>query len=93
VKKLKEIGERFKRELRFYRLVLNDERTPRISKIFLGMAVGYILMPFDLIPDFIPVLGQLDDLVIVPLLVVVAMRWIPKEVVDSCRVRAGGDGA
>ncbi|HPQ05431.1 MAG: YkvA family protein [Methanothermobacter tenebrarum] len=57
-----------------------DERVPRVSKVLLGVALGYFLLPMDLIPDFIPLFGQLDDLIIVPLLVFVAIRFIPKEV-------------
>lgn len=49
------------------------------------MAVGYLLMPFDLIPDFIPVLGQLDDLVIVPLLFYLGVRCVPEPIVQQCR--------
>lgn len=81
----RETASRFKRELAVYRLVLKHERTPWLAKALLGLAVGYALMPFDLIPDFIPVLGQLDDLVIVPGLVMVALRLIPQEVIDECR--------
>ena len=48
-------------------------------------------MPFDLIPDFIPVIGQLDDLVVVPLLVFVALKMIPDVVVNECRERIKGE--
>lgn len=85
--RLQAITRQFKRELAVYRLVLADERTPRTAKLLLGGAVGYLLLPFDLIPDFIPVIGQLDDLLIVPGLVVLALRLIPAEVVDDCRKR------
>jgi carbonic anhydrase len=49
------------------------------------MAIGYALLPFDLIPDFIPVFGQLDDLVIVPGLVIMALWLIPPDIVAECR--------
>lgn len=85
--KLIELGKLFKRELQVYRLVLKDKRTPIAAKILLGMAVGYVLMPFDLIPDFIPILGHLDDLIIVPALVLLALKMIPKEVVAESRAK------
>lgn len=68
-----------------YRLVLRHPQTPWLAKVFLGLAVGYLLMPFDLIPDFIPVLGQLDDLVIVPLLFYLGVRCVPEHIVQQCR--------
>lgn len=68
-----------------YRLVLKHPQTPWIAKVFLGLAVGYLLLPFDLIPDFIPVLGQLDDVIIIPALLYMALLFIPKAVIQSCR--------
>jgi uncharacterized membrane protein YkvA (DUF1232 family) len=82
---LKETAHRFKTELAVYRLVLKDARTPWLAKALLGLAVAYALMPFDLIPDFIPVIGHLDDLIIVPALVIMALRLIPSEIVAECR--------
>jgi uncharacterized membrane protein YkvA (DUF1232 family) len=82
---LKKITVQLKREFQVYRLVLRHPDTPFVAKIFLGLAIGYVLMPFDLIPDFIPVIGQLDDLVIVPLLVYVALKMIPDALVHECR--------
>ena len=81
----KDLARAFKRELAVYRRVLADERTPLSAKIFLGLAVGYLCMPFDLIPDFIPVLGQLDDVVIVRGLVYIALRFVPRELVEEHR--------
>lgn len=82
---LKSAGQRFKQELQVYRFVLKDARTPKLAKIILGLAVGYVLLPFDLIPDFIPVLGQLDDFLIVPALVGLALKLIPPAIVEDCR--------
>ncbi|MBI2304534.1 MAG: DUF1232 domain-containing protein [Chloroflexi bacterium] len=88
--RLKAVGGRFKREIRTYQLVLKDGRTPKRAKFFLGLAVGYLVLPFDIIPDFIPVLGALDDIVIVPLLVFIALRMVPNEIVEDCRKKAMG---
>ena len=85
--RLKTVGRNLKRELEVYRLVLKHERTPRLARILLGMAIGYVLLPFDLIPDFIPILGHLDDVIIVPLLVIAALRLSDPSVVEDCRAR------
>src|SRR6266705_2239510 len=84
---LKAVGRGLKRELQVYQLVLKDSRTPKPAKWLLGLAVGYTLLPFDLIPDFLPVIGYLDDVIIVPALVIIALRLVPAEVVVDCRSR------
>lgn len=89
--RLKATAERLRREMKTYQLMLKDPRTPKPAKVLLGLAVGYALLPFDLIPDFIPVLGYLDDAIIIPLLVIVALKMIPKELVEECRIRANDD--
>ncbi|MDA0987692.1 MAG: YkvA family protein [Chloroflexi bacterium] len=86
--RLKSVSQSLKRELNVYRLVLKDSRTPRLAKLLLGLAIGYLLLPFDLIPDFIPVIGQLDDVIIVPTLAILALSMIPKEVIEDCRAKA-----
>jgi uncharacterized membrane protein YkvA (DUF1232 family) len=85
--RLKTVSRRFKQELRIYRLVLEDPRTPKPAKWLLGLAVGYALLPFDLIPDFIPMLGHVDDVIVIPLLVLLAVRLIPPSVIEDCRRR------
>jgi len=59
--KSSEIARSFKRELIVYQRVLRDEPTPLSAKLFLALAIDYFCMPFDLIPEFIPVIGHLDD--------------------------------
>jgi uncharacterized membrane protein YkvA (DUF1232 family) len=78
---------RVRREVRVWSLVLKDPRTPQVSKWLLGAALAYLASPVDLVPDFVPVLGQLDDALIVPGLVWLATRFIPRGVVVECRER------
>jgi uncharacterized membrane protein YkvA (DUF1232 family) len=85
IKKLKSFSKQLKQELAVYRLVLKHPKTPWLAKLFLGLAIAYLLLPFDLIPDFIPVLGQLDDFVIIPILVYIALLFIPKTIIQDCR--------
>lgn len=86
--KLKSLARQLKTELEVYRLVLRHPQTPWLAKVLLGLAVGYLLLPFDLIPDFIPILGQLDDLIIVPALFYLGVRCVPTEVIVECRREA-----
>ena len=83
--KIKAAINKIKKELKVYQLLLKDTRTPRLAKFILGMAVGYATLPFDIIPDFIPVIGHIDDVIIVPTLVILAFKIIPKEVIEDCR--------
>jgi len=88
IRHLKNIGASLKTELRVSRLILNDKRTPRFAKVLLASAIGYAMLPFDLIPDAIPIIGYLDDAIIVPALIIAALRMIPREVMAECRDRA-----
>src|SRR5438128_3807506 len=69
-------------------LAYRDPRVPLHARIFAACVVGYAFSPIDLIPDPIPVLGYLDDLVLVPVGVLIARRMIPAVVLDECRARA-----
>jgi uncharacterized membrane protein YkvA (DUF1232 family) len=91
--KSRELAKSLKRELTVYRCVLADPRTPVSAKVFLALALGYLCMPFDLIPDFIPVLGYLDDGLIVPALVYAAVRLVPQELVAEHRANVLVDHA
>jgi uncharacterized membrane protein YkvA (DUF1232 family) len=88
---LKTAAATIKTEIKYYQLLLGHPKTPRIAKWLLGAALAYTLSPIDLIPDFIPLLGQLDDLVIVTSLVQMAIRVIPQELKDECRKKANID--
>lgn len=76
------------REVRALSLAARDPRVPWHAKAVAAATVAYALSPIDLIPDFIPVLGCLDDLVIVPLGAALAPRLVPPDVMAECRERA-----
>ena len=78
--RLAELGRQLKDRIAYYRALYGDPRTPWLARALLWLAIGYTLLPFDLIPDFIPVVGHLDDLVIVPALLFLALSLIPAEV-------------
>lgn len=77
-----------KREVYALSLAYKDPRVPWYAKILLACVVGYALSPIDLIPDPIPVLGYLDDLILIPLGVLLAVRLIPEDVLAECREKA-----
>jgi len=83
--KLKSYLNRISKEIEYYKLLFSNPRTPRISKFFLGAGIAYAISPIDLIPDFIPVIGHLDDILIVPLFIWIAVIFIPKSVISECR--------
>jgi uncharacterized membrane protein YkvA (DUF1232 family) len=80
--------QRLKVETYALYLAYTDPRTPWYAKLLAAGVVAYAVSPIDLIPDFIPVLGLLDDLVIVPLGTALAIRMVPKEVMTECRQKA-----
>jgi len=88
LERLKATGQKLKREIRVYRFILADPRTPRAARWLLALAVGYAALPFDVVPDFIPVVGHLDDVIIVSGLLLLALWMVPKQVVQECRDRA-----
>lgn len=88
--KLKERAKRIKSEIPAVYLALKDKQTPLPAKILAGITGGYALSPIDLIPDFIPVLGYLDDMLILPALAALTIRLIPPEVMERCRREAEG---
>jgi uncharacterized membrane protein YkvA (DUF1232 family) len=81
-------AKRLKRQLWALYLSLKDPQTPALARVVIICAIAYAVSPIDLIPDFIPVLGQLDDLIILPALIAWALRLIPPEVSARCRREA-----
>lgn len=69
-------------------LALKDKDTPIFAKILAGFTVAYALSPIDVIPDFIPVLGYLDDIILLPILVTLTIKFIPKDVFERNRMQS-----
>ncbi len=78
-----------KRDVRVLYIAYKRKDIPWYAKAFMILVIGYALSPVDLIPDFIPVLGYLDDLILIPLGVSLAIRMIPDKVLQECREQAG----
>ena len=85
IERLKQKAKRLKSEAQVLMIAYKDERTPLKAKILIGITVGYLLSPIDLIPDFIPVLGLLDDLIIVPALIALSIKSIPVYIIEEAR--------
>ena len=87
---LKEKANQIKKNLASLFIAMKKKETPWYAKLVAGIAVAYALSPIDLIPDFIPVLGYLDDLLILPLLISLAIKLIPPEIMETYKVEAEG---
>ena len=87
---LKDRAKQLKTDIPAVFLALKRKETPWGAKVLAALTIGYALSPIDLIPDFIPVLGYLDDLIILPAMVALTVRLIPAEVMVGCRAEAEG---
>lgn len=85
---MRNVVKEFNAHIAFYRALYNDKRTPLVSKVCLWLAIAYFLSPIDIIPDAIPVLGQLDDLLIVPTLLFLARVFIPRALYEEHKQKA-----
>jgi uncharacterized membrane protein YkvA (DUF1232 family) len=90
-KKLSERINKIKHETYALYLASRDKRTPWYARALVWLIAGYALSPIDLIPDFIPVIGYFDDLILVPLGISIALRLIPKEAMEAARKKAKTD--
>jgi uncharacterized membrane protein YkvA (DUF1232 family) len=87
---LKERAKQIMADIPAVLIAMKDEKTPFIPKLLAGLTIAYVLSPIDLIPDFIPVLGYLDDVLLVPALIALTVRHIPPEVWERSRKAARG---
>ena len=85
---VKQRADKLKTDISAVFIALKDRRTPFVAKILAAVTVAYALSPIDIIPDFIPFFGYLDDIVILPVLVYLTVKFIPREVFESCRYQA-----
>ncbi len=88
MRKIKAWAKNIKRQIFILYFAYKDDRVPWYAKLFTVCVVAYAFSPIDLIPDFIPVLGYLDDLIIVPLGIIFALKMIPNSVISDCEVKA-----
>ena len=86
--RIRDWARTLKRETLALYYAARDPRTPWYAKLLAGMVVAYALSPIDLIPDFIPVLGYLDDVILVPIGIWLALRLVPQEALADARRRA-----
>lgn len=87
---LKKRAKQLKADIPAVFIALRKKETPLLPKVLAGVTIAYALSPIDLIPDFIPVIGYLDDIILLPLLVALTIRLIPEEVFARCRKEAEG---
>jgi uncharacterized membrane protein YkvA (DUF1232 family) len=86
----KEAAGKLQQEMRAIYMACRDPRTPWYARFLAACVVGYALSPIDLIPDFIPVWGYVDDLLLLPLGIAAVRKMIPQTVLEECRIRAKG---
>ena len=87
---LKERAKQLKTDIPTVFLALKDKETPVLANLFAAVTVVSALSPVDIVPDFIPVLGYLDDVILLPALVALTIKFIPKEVLEKNRTAAEG---
>ena len=88
IESLKQRAKELRTEAHALYLACKDPRVPWHARAFALCVAGYAFSPIDLIPDFIPVIGYLDDLIIVPLGIVLAIKMVPPDILDQCRKKA-----
>lgn len=88
IQRLKSLAKRIKGEVKAIYVAFKYKKLPIAAKVSAGVTIAYALSPIDLIPDFIPILGYLDDLIILPLLITLTIRLIPTNLMIESRSEA-----
>ena len=91
MRSLKQLAKQLKQETYAIYLASIDQRVPWYARVLAGVTVAYAFSPIDLIPDFIPIIGYLDDLIIVPLGIWLVIKMIPPEILAECREKAAAE--
>ena len=85
---LKERAIKLKKNIGIVFIALKHKQTPWYAKTLAALTIGYALSPIDLIPDFIPVIGYLDDIIILPAMIALTIKLIPKDVFEQCKAES-----
>lgn len=85
---MKTWAKKLKKQIIILYYAYKDKRVPLYAKVFTACVVAYAFSPIDLIPDFIPILGYLDDVILLPIGILIALKMIPKDVIADCEVKA-----
>lgn len=87
---IKDKTKKLKKDVPGVFIALKKKETPVIAKIFAGLTVGYALSPVDLVSDFVPILGYLDDITVLPLLVAMTVKFIPRDIWEQSKIESEG---
>ncbi|MBN7575021.1 MULTISPECIES: YkvA family protein [Clostridium] len=85
---IKDRARKLKLDIPAVYIALKKKETSVIAKVFTMITIIYALSPIDLIPDFIPVIGLLDDIILLPILIAITIKFIPEEILSQCRIEA-----
>lgn len=88
MRNLKDKANRLKIDLPAIFIVLKKRETPIIAKLFAGITIVYALSPIDFIPDFVPFLGLLDDIILLPILMGLTIKFILSEILEQCKIES-----
>lgn len=88
IKEIKKKAQEIKKDIIILYIAFKKKETPWYAKVMAGITIGYALSPIDLVPDFIPVLGYLDDIVILPLFILLSIKLIPHSIIEGVKLEA-----